>query len=94
MKPRKAKEMIAVLQRKGFVPAGGDHAFLFLHVNGKKTSVRTMVSHGRGEYGDSLLKQVARQLSLSNAELEQLLDCPLSFEKYVALLVEKSVIRW
>lgn len=93
MKPRKAKEMLSALQRKGFVPASGDHAFLFLHVGGKKTSVRTMVSHGRGEYGDGLLKQVARQLWLSNAELDQLLDCPLTTEKYVDLLVENGILK-
>ena len=52
-----------------------------------------MVSHGRGEYGDGLLKQVARQLWLSNTELDQLFDCPLTAEKYVTLLVEKSILK-
>jgi hypothetical protein len=93
MKPRKAKEIISVLQRKGFVPASGDHTFLFLHVNGKKSSVRTKVSHGSGEYGDNLLKHVARQLWLSNNELDQLFDCPLTAERYVEILFEKNILK-
>jgi hypothetical protein len=85
--------MVATLQRKGFVPANGDHTVLFLHVNGKRSSVRTKVSHGSGEYGDNLLKQVARQLWLSNSELDQLFDCPLTAERYIEILLEKCILK-
>ena len=93
MKPRKSKEMRTVLEQKGFVPAKRAHVFMFLHVNGKKTSVRTMVSHGVKEYGDNLLKQVARQLHLTSGELDGLFDCPLTGAKYVSLLSEKGVLK-
>ncbi len=93
MNPRKTKKMKAVLKRKGFVDHEGDHTFFTLHVDGKKTSIRTKISHGCGEYGTPLLDQMAKELALSNKELGQFLDCPLSAEKYVDLLKFRDKIR-
>jgi len=92
MRPRKTKEMRSVLEKKGFIPANGDHVFLFLHVNGKKTRVRTKLSHGATEYGPPLLKLVAGQLHLTSSELDDLLDCPMSAIKYVGLLAQRGFL--
>jgi hypothetical protein len=40
-----------------------------------------------------LLKHVARQLWLSNNELDQLFDCPLTAERYVEILFEKNILK-
>jgi len=92
MRPRKTKAMRKVLEKKGFISANRDHVFLFLHVNGKKSRVRTKLSHGKTEYGPSLLKLVAAQLHLSNSELDDLLDCPMSAEKYISELSKRGIL--
>lgn len=92
MKPRKNKEIAKILEKKGFKKIEGDHSFYFFFVEGKKTSVRTKISHGRVEYGRELLSQMAKQLNLTNSELQLLFDCPLTQEKYTALLIGKNIV--
>lgn len=93
MKPRKTKDIRSVLESKGFIPANRDHVYLFLHVAGRKTSIRTKLSHGVREYGSSLLMLMSKQLKLTNPELEDLLDCPMDYNKYVSLLRQKGELN-
>lgn len=89
MKVRKVKELIKVLKKKGFElnPEKNDHNFFFLIVDGKKTSVNTFFSHGKSEYGDSLMLKIKNQLRFQNTKTaEDFFDCPLSKEKYIELL--------
>lgn len=86
MKPRKTKDIASVLKRKGFEQSQRHHKFFVLRIKGKKSVIRTKLSHGAKEYGAPLLSQVAKDLLLSNAELEDLLDCPLGYKKYVQLV--------
>ena len=65
----------------------------WLYVAGKRTSVRTRISHGASEYDDRLLGQMARQVGLRRHELDDLIDCPLDQAEYVRLLVERSAVR-
>lgn len=95
MKVRKIKDMIKVLKKKGFElhPEKDDHNFYFLIVDGKKTSVNTFFSHGKSEYGDSLMLKIKRQLRFQNAKTaEDFFDCPLTKEKYIELLREQGDI--
>lgn len=93
MNPRKTKEIARSLENKGFVKAKRDHAFYFLHINDKKTRIHTKLSWGIKEYGSNLLSRVARGLRLSNSQLNDLLDCPLSKEDYVKLLIKNGEIE-
>jgi tRNA/tmRNA/rRNA uracil-C5-methylase (TrmA/RlmC/RlmD family) len=93
MPPRKTKDIKAALANKGFVQENRDHSFLFLFVEGRKSSIRTKISHGSKEYGDNLLSLVARQLHLSNKELDDLIDCPLCHEDYVGILKQKQKLQ-
>ena len=93
MKPCKTKKMKAALEKKGFVGREGDHTFFVLHVDGKKTGIRTKISHGCSEYGAPLLGLVAKELALTNKELGSFLDCPLTEEEYVNLLKLRGMIR-
>ena len=91
--PRKTKVIRAALAKKGFIAADTHHEMFWLVVEGKKTSVRTRISHGAKEYGDELLALVARQVGLGKQELYRLIDCPMDGEKLKALLADRGRIR-
>jgi hypothetical protein len=93
MTSRKTSEIAAALQRKGFRRSESHHTFYILHVQGRKTSIRTKISHGGREYGDPLLAQMGKQLCLSKNDLQRLIDCPLSEEAYVRRLSESGRVR-
>jgi len=92
MASRKSREIKDSLIKKGFISEQRDHTYLFLHVAGRKSSIHTKISHGIKEYGDTLLSFMSRQLQLSTKQLNDLLDCPLSYEDYLAILKEKKAI--
>lgn len=85
--PRKQREIAAGLKSKGFdEDSTGHHVYFFLiDDEGKKTSVRTKMSHQSGgvEIGDSLLRQMARQVKLTKQDFLSLIDCPLTREEYL-----------
>jgi hypothetical protein len=91
MATRKAREIKEGLTKKGFITVQGDHTFLFLSVEGRKSSIRTKISHGNKEYGDNILSLVARQLRITTKQLDDLLDCPMSYEDYLAILRTKNI---
>lgn len=93
MNTLKTRVLHSALVQKGFVPREGDHRFYFLYVDGKKTSVRTMISHGMSEYRAALLGRVRHQMALTNQEFQDFVNCPLSAEGYVDLLISKGRIQ-
>ena len=86
--PKKVRDIISDLQRKGFRSQENDRTFLHLWVGGKKTPVWTKRSHGEKEIGDRLLGLMARQLRVTRREFNDLVDCPLSEDEYVRMLRE------
>lgn len=88
----KGSDISRVLKRKGFVESTGDHVVLYLAIGGKRTAIRTMVSHGRKEYTDFLWSCLKRQLHLEQNELITLLNCSMSHEEYIDLIQGKGVI--
>ncbi len=95
MKVRKVNDMIKVLKKKGFelYPEKDHHNFYFLMVEGKKSSVYTYFSHGKSEYGGSLMASIKKQLRFQSSKTaEDFFDCPLTKEKYVTLLKEQGDI--
>jgi hypothetical protein len=96
MPTHKTRKIISSLIKKGFNPKKGKskHIKYTLYVNGKKTSIFTWVSHGLNEYDDQLLNAMRKELSLeSNQELNDLIECPMSAEALISLLVERKKIR-
>ncbi|MCL5966191.1 MAG: hypothetical protein M1550_03075 [Deltaproteobacteria bacterium] len=91
--PRKTKAIRAALIKKGFVADDTHHEMFWLVADGKKTSVRTRISHGAKEYGDELLSLVARQVGVSKQELHRLVDCPMDGARLIALLIERGRVR-
>ena len=94
MAARRASDIESALARKGFVlNAQGDHRYLTLVVEGRRTTVRTRLSHGRKDYGDDLLSAVQSQLRLAQKrELLELIDCSLTGEDYVGLLRQQGIL--
>ena len=93
MATRRTRDLEAALTTKGFHQDNNHHEMYRLYVGGRKTSVRTYISHGKSEYGDNLLGQIARQVKLRRAELDDLVDCPLDGEAYAALLIQRGHVK-
>ena len=96
MKVRKVKDMQQVLLKKGFVlhPEKDHHQFYILHVNGIKQTVRTYFSHGKKEYGSTLMTQIKKQLKFKETALaEDFFDCPMSGVQYVDMLKENGTLQ-
>ncbi len=71
-----------------------NHRFYFLYDDsGKRTSVRTKVSHNQQEINDYLANCMKKQLHLSKDEFNDLVKCPLKYEQYLRLLKDRRVLR-
>ncbi|MCW7072112.1 MAG: hypothetical protein OCU12_07300 [Methanophagales archaeon] len=95
----KARKIDSALRRKGFVKNGfvknekKHHIFYFLYVDGKKTQIRTKLSHSSKEYNDNLLSAIRKQLKFDSIkELEGFINCPISEDEYVRMLIDKLII--
>jgi hypothetical protein len=85
--------MRAAFLAKGIVSDETHHEMFWLVIGGKKTSIRTRISHGSKEYGNQLLTLMSRQIGLKISELYRLVDCPMDGEKLKALLVGRGKVR-
>jgi hypothetical protein len=90
----KTRKIDSALTSKGFVKnEKKNHIFYFLYINGKKTQIRTKLSHGSKEYNDNLLSAIRKQLKFDSIkQLEGFINCPISREEYVSMLMDKSII--
>jgi len=86
----KARDVLKGLAKKGFSRSEGDHTHLVLYVNGRKTSIRTKVSHGSGEIDDHLIHLMSTQLWLDKEKFINLIHCPLTFDGYLRELEKQG----
>jgi hypothetical protein len=94
MAPRPIRTIRSALLKKGFIEeAFSDHKRLRLCVDGEETSIHTYYSHGARECDDHILAQMARQLKLSRAQLDDLIDCRMGGEAYAKMLSERGIIN-
>jgi predicted RNA binding protein YcfA (HicA-like mRNA interferase family) len=92
--PRKQSDVEKSLLLKGFQKSNGDHHYFnYYSTAGKKTRVFTKTSHGSREIDDGLLRLMARQVKLSKADFDDLIDCPLDRNTYEKKLIEKAAIE-
>ena len=84
----------AALREKGFRPASGDHVYyIYYSTDGKKSNVRTKISHGNHkDIGDQLVSMMAKQCKLSKADFKNLIACPLSRDEYERKLSEQNIL--
>ncbi len=78
------------LKKKGFVESPGDHKYLeFFHEN--KLVLHTKISHGgKSDLDDYLIKQMSVQCKLDKKQFMDLAKCPLSKDRYLAILRDKK----
>jgi len=86
----RAKTVRRGLTSKGFDEVNRGDIFYHFIVNGKKSGMRAMMSHGETYCGTKYLTTMARQLGLKRDELVQLVECPLSRDQYEKLLRERG----
>lgn len=81
------------LQKKGFVmDTDGSHIFFYYYYNGCKTGISTHISHGDKEIGDPLIKEMKNETRLSKEEFIDLVQCPLTKDMYLNILMKKGYI--
>ncbi|MEX0608514.1 MAG: hypothetical protein WD016_13970 [Balneolaceae bacterium] len=92
--PRKVKDIKASLTTKGFTESEGKNHTKYLYKNKNlKEPLFTIISRGSKEYDISLLDKMANQLNLTNKQLLNFVDCPLTAEKYLSIQIERGVIK-
>ncbi len=89
------KKAYQSLKKKGFsesVSKSDDHKYLeFVHEG--KIHFYTKLSHGsKKDLGLPLITQMALQCKLSKKEFMDLVNCPLSKERYLEILKERGAI--
>jgi hypothetical protein len=91
--PRKARDVKRALLAKGFREEARDHYFYFFYYQGKKSSVKTKISHGatNGDISDILLSAMAKQVRLSGPQFRDLVDCGLTEQQFSSVLIASGV---
>jgi len=93
--PRKKRDVEASLLKKGFKKVESDHSyFVYYTSEDLKSRVRTKTSHGakNNDISDHWLSAMASQCRISNKQFRDLIECPLSREKYEALLLAQGIL--
>ena len=86
----KTSDIEKSLTTKGFEKQSTHHDMFWYKHNGKKTSIRTRLSHSSKEIGDNLISAMAKQVKLKRTEFEELIACPLTIQQYEAILIAKG----
>lgn len=82
------------LTQKGFVVDQTHHNMFWLLADGRKTQIRTRVSHGEKTFDDSLASQRRKQLGgLSKDQMRDFIECPLTKEQYLAFVVQNRLVQ-
>ncbi|WP_207714177.1 hypothetical protein [Scytonema sp. UIC 10036] len=94
--PRQKAKVESALLSKGFQETQNDHHyFVYFTKDGKKTATKTKTSHTKKikDLPDHLLSQMAKQCHLTKSQFLDLVDCPLSREKYEEILQQQGIIE-
>ena len=83
MSSLKKRSIINSMTKKGFKEnTSGDHIYLAFVVDGKKTGIKTKVSHSHSEIGDSLIGLMAKEIKISKRDFMDFINCTLSEQDY------------
>lgn len=88
----KTDKLDKALTKKGFRKESTHHEMYWLFVGERRSEIRTRISHGKKEYGDPLLGQMAKQMKLRRSQFDDFVECPLSQEDYINLLQQQGII--
>jgi len=85
--------ILKALLRKGFERRDTHHIMLWFVPGGRSTAVTTRFSHSAKSADDWLLGRISKELGLSRKELLALIECTLSEEAYLQLLIARNYIQ-
>lgn len=91
--PSLKKDMVVRnLTKKGFAQDERDHLYLtYVTLDGKKTAIRTKVSHGsKSDITTGLVSAMARQCQLTTPEFKEFAECKLDQNQYEQILTAKG----
>lgn len=94
--PRQKTKVESGLLSKGFQETQNDHHyFIYFTKDGKKTTAKTKTSHTKKmkDIPDNLLSQMAKQCHLTKTQFLNLVDYPLSQDKYEDILQKQGIIE-
>ena len=82
------------LKLKGFEEeTGKDHYYYYLCHGSKRTSIFTKISHNATDISDTLCSQMAKQVRLKNSQFRELIECSLTYEGYIAVLMQEAILK-
>lgn len=71
----------------------GRHIRFYLTIDGKRTGIDTMLSHGGGEPRQTLLHQIRNQIGFDDSnDFERYVECSMSFDEYKTYLTKTGKI--
>lgn len=62
----------------------------WLLIDGKRSAIRTRLSHGEREANDSLQHLIAKQMKLSSSEFAQFVRCTIDGPRYAELVSQRE----
>ena len=84
--------METVFSKLGLEIRSTGHVYGWLVFNGKKI-LRVHYSHGKGEIPGKVGDKIRSQLKLNRQDFLSLIECPLSYEDYIAILKKKGILE-
>lgn len=90
--PQKARVVKKILQEKGFKEERRDHWYYIFIYNEKLSHISTKISHGEVDISDPDCSRMAKQIKLSNPQFRNFVDCRLTKEDYLAVLIQSGNI--
>lgn len=88
--PLKARDVARALTKKGFKEANRDHHFYYFWHDGRKTVIRTKISHAETDIHDRNCGSMARQIGLNRTEFNGFVECALTQDLYVEKLIKEK----
>jgi hypothetical protein len=88
----KVKDIEKIFKKLDLKLRSTGHNYGWLIVKENKI-LRVHYSHGKGDIPDKIIQKIRGQLKLSKRDFKDLIDCPLSYDDYIAILQEKGIIR-
>lgn len=87
------REVRRCFSRKGFEKEEGSNheRYWYVHINGVKSQIQTVLSRQAGgrTVSQGLQSDIASQLSLSNAQFREFVNCSITKEDYDAIVTAK-----
>jgi hypothetical protein len=91
--PLQAHDVESALTSKGFRKFENDHHKYVLFRNGRRTLVRTKISHGEREISDKNCGKMARQMKITTPQFKDFVDCKIQGSDYVNMLVNQGILE-